>query len=317
MHAALRRLTSANEAVLVCVLVVLAVAIQLRNPNFLSPDNLTDIARAMSFMLIVAVAQTMVLISGGIDLSVGSVYALGGMAAALAVGAGVPVLPAVLIGVLAGSLVGALNGVLVVVFQVPALITTLGALYAVNGVVLAVSGGNPRYGLPPSFVQLGQGRILGIPVPVWIAAVVVLLGPLCLTKTVFGRRVYAVGGSERAAYLAGVPLRWVRFGVFTLSGTAAALAGVLIAARVGSAQVNAGSGLELQVIAATIIGGTSLFGGAGNVLGTLLGAALIAVIANGMVLAGISPFYQNIIVGAIIVIAVGLDGWRRRQVEAG
>ena len=298
------------------VLVVLGAAIQLRNGNFLSVDNLQDIARATSFTLIVTVAATFVLISGSIDLSVGSTYALGGVAAAKAITAGVPVVPAVLIGIAAGAAVGALNGFVIVRLRVPALIATLGTLYAIQSLVLVLTDGNPVYDLPSSFNWLGQGEILGVAVPVWIALVVVVLGQWCLSRSVFGRRVYAVGGSERAAYMAGVPIARIRFSVFVLAGMAAALAGVLISARLGSAQVNSGTGLELTVIAAAIIGGTSLFGGAGNVVGSMLGALLIAVIANGMVLAQINPFYQNMVVGLIIIVAVGLDGWRRRRLQA-
>lgn len=313
---ALRRITSANEWVLVAVLAVLAVAIQTRNGNFLTAGNLTEIARATSFVLIVTVAQTFVLISGSIDLSVGSVYALGGVSAGLAIDRGVPVVPAILIGLAAGAVVGLVNGALVVRLKVPALITTLGSLYAVSGLVLVLTGGNPVYDLPSSFNQIGQGELLGLPNTVWIALVAVIAGQWVLSRTVFGRRVYSVGGSERAAYLAGVPIDRVRMGVFVLSGVAAAAAGVLVAARVGSAQVNAGQGLELTVIAAAIIGGTSLFGGSGNVFGSLLGALLIGVIANGLVLASIDPFWQNIVVGTVIVAAVGLDGWRRRRLQA-
>jgi ribose transport system permease protein len=312
----IRRAFTANEAMLVLVLLVLGAVIQSRNSNFLTLENLEDIARATSFTLIVTVAITFVLISGSIDLSVGSIYALGGVAAAKAIAAGVPVVPAVVIGLLAGAAVGALNGFVVVRLRVPALIATLGTLYAIQSLVLVLTDGNPIYDLPDSFNQLGQGEILGIAAPVWVALVVVVAGQWCLSRTVFGRRMYAVGGSERAAYLAGVPISRVRFSAFVLAGLAAALAGILISARLGSAQVNSGTGLELTVIAAEIIGGTSLFGGAGNVIGSLLGALLITVIANGMVLAEVNPFYQNMVVGLIIIAAVGLDGWRRRRLTA-
>ena len=313
---ALRAATLANEAVLVVVLLVLGALIQLQNENFLTPDNLKDIARAMSFMLIVATAQTLVLISGSLDLSVGSVYALGGVVAAQCMTSGMPVPAAIAIGLLAGAAVGAVNGLVVVRFKVPALIATLGTLYAIDGLVLRITDGNPVSGLPGGFDAIGQDEFLGLPIPVWIALFVVLAGQLVLSRSVFGRQIYAVGGSDRAAFLAGVPRDRVRFAVFALSGLAAALAGILITARIGSAQVSSGTGLELQVIAAAVIGGTSLFGGSGNAIGTLLGSLLIAVIANGMVLSEVSPFYQNIVVGTIIILAVGLDGWRRRRLEA-
>jgi ribose/xylose/arabinose/galactoside ABC-type transport system permease subunit len=308
-----KRAINANEIVLLLILVVLALLIQYRNDNFLTSANLTDIARAASFTLIVAVAATFVLISGSIDLSVGSIFGLGGVICGLALQDGWPVVAAIVVGLGAGAAVGAINGFIIVKLGVPALITTLGSLYAVSGLVLVLTTGNPVYDLPANFNSIGQGELLGLPNPVWIALGVVVLAQVCLSRTVFGRQLYSVGGSERAAYLAGAPIRRIRFSVFVLSGTAAALGGVLIAARVGSAQVNAGQGLELTVIAAAIIGGTSLFGGSGNVIGTVLGALLIGLIANGLVLASIDPFWQNIVVGTIIVVAVGLDTWRRRR----
>jgi ribose/xylose/arabinose/galactoside ABC-type transport system permease subunit len=308
-----RRLAGAPEAVLLLVLVVLGVAISLRNGQFWTSDNLENVALDTSSVVIVAVAATMVLIAGQLDLSVGSVYALGAVVAAEALTHGVPTAPAVALGLATGAACGAINGSLVVGLRVPALIATLGTLYAMRGLVLVITSGAPVYPLPDSFLSLGQGKLAGIPVPVWIAVAVLAAGHLVLRRTVIGRQMHNVGSNESAALLAGVPITRVRMLVFALSGMAAALGGMLVAARISSAQTNSGTGLELTVIAAVIIGGTSLFGGSGSVLGTLLGALLISVIANGLVLAEIDPFYQNIVVGAIIVLAVAVDGWRRRR----
>jgi ribose transport system permease protein len=183
----------------------------------------------------------------------------------------------------------------------------------VRGLVLVLSGGAPVYPLPESFAAIGRQDLVGLPAPVWIAIFVGVAGQFALSRTIFGRRVYHVGGNEAAAHIAGVPVDRVRIAVFMLSGTSAAIGGILVAARIASAQPNSGTGLELSVIAAVIIGGTSLFGGSGSVFGTLIGTLLIAVLNNGMILMRIDPFYQGIVIGIIIVLAVAVDGWRRRQ----
>jgi ribose transport system permease protein len=308
-----RRVVQAKEAALFVILLALAVAIGLKNPLFWSAGNLQDIARSTSFTLIVAVAGTVVLIAGALDLSVGSTFALGGVAAGVVLASGGPVWAGVLAGLAAGAGVGIVNACAVTLLRVPALIATLGTLYAVRGVVLVVTEGAPVFPLPAGFVELGRGQWLGMPIPVWVAAATAIVGHLILSRTSYGRRVYMVGGNESAAFLAGIPIHRVRTFAFVASGIAAALGGLLVAARVSSAQVNAGTGLELVVIAAIIIGGTSLFGGAGSILGTVIGSLLITVIENGMVLARIDPFYQNVVVGVVIIVAVAFDGWRRRQ----
>jgi ribose/xylose/arabinose/galactoside ABC-type transport system permease subunit len=307
------RIVSANEVALVVVLVVLSILIGLKNGNFWSSDNWLDIARNTSFTLIVAVAATLVLVSGSLDLSVGSVYALGGVFVAEALTHGVPVVPSIALGLAGGGVAGLLNGLLITRLRVPALIATLGTLYAGRGLVLVITSGAPVYPLPQSFVNIGVTNWLGVPIPVWVAAGVLIAGHLCLSRTVFGRRIYAIGSNETAAMLAGIPVTRIRLLVFILSGAAAALGGILVSARIASAQTTSGQGLELTVIAAVIIGGTSLFGGSGSVVGTLLGALLISVISNGLVLVRIDPFYQQIVVGGIIVAAVAFDGWRRRR----
>lgn len=303
----------ANEFALIAILIGLSVLIGSQNDAFWTERNLSNIARSASFTLIVAVGMTFVLISGSLDLSVGSIYGLGGATAGLVVSGGAPIWLAVFVGLLTGVLAGLINGVLVVALRVPALIATLGTLYAGRGLILVLTGGAPVFPLPDAIVAIGRGELLGVPLPVWIAGSGVLAGHVFLSRSVFGRRVYAIGNNETAAYLAGVPIRRIRLVVFAISGTAAALGGMLVAARLASAQPTSGIGLELIVIAAVIIGGTSLFGGTGSVVGTLVGVLLMEVISNGMVLVEINPFYQNIVIGVIIIIAVAIDGWRRRQ----
>lgn len=301
------------EATLVVVLLVLAVVIGLYNELFWSPRNLTDVARTASFMFVVAVGTTFVLISGGLDLSVGSIYGFSGVVTGLALIAGWAIPVSILAGLGTGALVGLVNGLVVTQAKVPSVIVTLGMLFIVRGLVLVFSGGAPVYPLPDAFVVLGRGALFGLPTPIWIAAIVGVAGQFVLSKTIFGRRVYHIGGNETAAYIAGVPVNRTRIVVFMLSGLTAAIGGILVAARIASAQPNSGSGLELSVIASVIIGGTSLFGGSGSVFGTLIGTLLIAVLNNGMILMRIDPFYQGIVVGVIIVLAVAVDGWRRRR----
>jgi ribose/xylose/arabinose/galactoside ABC-type transport system permease subunit len=304
------------EVTLIVILIAIGLVVGMVNDNFWSVRNLTDIGRSASFMFIVAVGTTFVLISGGLDLSVGSIYGLGGIVCGLAIAAGWPVPLAIVVALASGLAIGIVNGLLVTLAQVPSVIATLGGLFIVRGMARVFSGGAPVYGLPEAFTVLGRGMLLGIPIPIWIAAAVGILGQLILSFTVIGRRVFHVGGNEAAALIAGVPVVATRIFVFAISGLTAAMGGILVAARVTSAQPNSGSGLELSVIAAVIIGGTSMFGGSGSILGTLFGALLLAVLDNGMILMQIDPFYQSIVVGIIIIAAVGLDGWRRRQLGA-
>lgn len=312
-HQAVRRVVAANELTLIAVLIALSVGFGLKNSLFWSSANMRSIALATSFMLIVAVAETLVLISGSLDLSVGSVYALGGVITGMALTHGASVAVAIAAGIGAGAGVGIVNACAIVYLRVPALIATLGSLYAVRGIVLVLTSGNAVYPLPNAFVRLGSDSFLSFPIPVWIALAAVVVGQVTLARTVFGRQLYAIGGNDRAAFLNGLPIIRLRFAVFMITGAAAALGGILVSAWISSSQVNSGTGLELSVIAAVIIGGTSLYGGSGTVVGTLLGALLISVINAGMVLAEIDPFYQNIVVGVIIVLAVAVDGWRRRR----
>ncbi len=276
--------------------------------TFMTVGNILNVVRQAAPILIVAVAMTFVIITGGIDLSVGSQVALVNAVAAIILGMGYP-WPVVAAGmILFGAAIGIVQGWFVAYQGIPAFIVTLAGLSIVRGVALYLTQG---YSIPitgvPGFLMLGRGELLGIPVPALIAAVVALVGYVVITATKYGRQVVAVGSNLEAARRVGMPAKWIVASVYLVSGVACAIAGLVIAARLGSGSSNAAVGFELQVIAAVVLGGTSLMGGRGSILGTILGTLTIAVIGNGLILMHISPFFTQIVTGAIILVAIWLN----------
>ncbi len=308
-----RRLSEKSELGIAVPLLLLIVIVGVVNPVFFNVDNIINVLRQSSFTFIIGVAMTFVLVGGGLDLSVGSVLALGGVISGLALLAGVPIWISVVLGVLAGVVVGLFNGIVVAMFKIPSLIVTLGMMYFARGVVQVLTRGNPVYPLPEAFNFLGQGFIAGVPVVVIAAAVLGIFGHVVLTQTAYGRSVFALGGNRETARLSGINVQRVTIWIYVICGAASGLTGVLTAARLASALSNAGTGMELQVIAGCIIGGTSMFGGSGSILGTLIGVAFMNIIANGMVLMKISVYYQSMVIGAIIILAVGIDQYNRKR----
>ena len=293
-----------------------------RWPNFLKAENLLNIANQISVIAILAVGMTFVIITGGIDLSVGSLIALSAVLATWlirakagaeqATAAGMVV--CCLAAILACGLVGFLNGVVIIGFAVPPFIVTLGTMLIASGAAYLISDGGSIFQLPDTFVRLGLGTdVLGIPNGVVLMGVLYLLAHIVMTRTALGRYVYAVGGNAEAARLAGVRVPAVVIFVYTLSGVLAGLGGVVVASQLKSGSPTYGQVYELYVIAAVVVGGTSLSGGEGNVLGTLLGAFLIAVIQNGMNLTGVESYTQRVVLGAIIVGAVLVDRLKHRR----
>jgi len=299
----------------VLILLGLSAFITLLNPTFLTPGNVITVVLQASILSIVAIGQTYVILTAGIDLSVGSLVALGGaLAAGLAVRAGLGTYPAILLTLLVGVGLGAVSGFLVVKGNIPPFVATLAMMAIARGLTLVYTQGRPIAGLGADFTFLGTGEVLGIPMPVWIMAVVALLATLLLTQTRFGLYVRAIGGGgEETVRLAGVRPGVIKLSVYMLSGFTATLGGILLAARLWSAQPNAGIGLELDAIAAAVLGGASLFGGIGGVGGTLLGALLIGVLSNGMNLLEIPSYYQQVVKGMVFVLAVLLDFATRRR----
>lgn len=302
-------------------LVLLCVALALVNDNFLSQRNIINVLRQTSINGILAIGMTFVILTRGIDLSVGSVVALVGVVSASfattsAAGVGgAPYMPliAVMVGIATGTAVGSVSGTVVARFSVPAFVATLGMLSAARGLTLIYSGGRPVPALTDGYRWIGTGDVAGIPVPIILFGAVFLLAHFVLTRTRFGRHIYAVGGNPHAAKVSGLPVRRIRFAVYAISGALAGVAGMILAARTGSALPQAGVAYELDAIAAVVIGGTSLAGGVGRVSGTVIGALLIGVMNNGLDLMGVESYYQQVIKGGLIVAAVLLDRSRRSE----
>lgn len=310
-------------------LLALIIVFALLEPRFLHPLNLFNILRQVSISGLVAIGMTFVILTAGIDLSVGSLLALcglvgayvakGGLADRFAVGASVdagnPALLAMAAAILIGMVGGALQGTAVTRLKVPPFVVTLGGLTAFRGAALLFSGGGPISGFAPDYTWWGQGRIGIVPVPVIIFLGFAVIAHIVLAYTKFGKYVFATGGNAAAATLNGVPTKRITFMVYVITGFFCGLAGFLLSARLSSAEAVAGIGLELTVIAAVVIGGTSLFGGVGSIFGTVIGACLIGVLTNGLVLLNVSSFVQQIVIGLILVAAVAFDqfaGERRK-----
>ncbi len=286
---------------------VLAAALALLTPRFLTAANLLNVLRQISVNALLAFGMTVVILGAGIDLSVGSVLALcGAVAAGLAV-RGVPAGLAMAAALALGALMGLFNGVFVAWARIAPFIVTLGGLTIFRGATLVYTDGRPITGLPDAFDALGNGVALGIPVPVWVMLGFLGLTHFLLRFTALGRAVYAVGGNEEAARLSGIPVAATKLFAYAYAGLASALGALVLTGRLNSAQPTAGAGYELDAIAAVVVGGTSLFGGRGGVLGTFVGAAIIGVLNNGMNLLDVSAFYQQIVKGGVILGALLID----------
>jgi ribose transport system permease protein len=298
-------------------LIVVFVALTFASPYFLTSNNLFNIGVQVSVVAIIAVGQTLVILTAGIDLSVGSVAGLGGILGTMAIAkAGLPIVPGIIVGVLTGAVIGLVNGLLVTQMRLPPFIATLGMLGVARGLTFIVGGENAVYGLPENFRLFGEGQIGPIPMPILYLAVIAGIGYFVLSRTKLGRYAYAIGSNKEAARLSGIALNRYLIGVYVISASLAGFGGMIAASLVHSGQPNYGVGLELSVIAACVIGGASLFGGVGTIGGTLIGAFLMAVITNGCVLLNITQYYQQVIIGVIIWLAVWWDQVRRRRLSA-
>ncbi|HEU4382795.1 MAG TPA: ribose ABC transporter permease [Anaeromyxobacteraceae bacterium] len=282
-------------------------ALALLTPRFLTAANLLNVLRQISVNALLAFGMTVVILGAGIDLSVGSVLAFSGALAAGLSTAGWPAGLAMAAALLLGGIMGLFNGVFVAYARIAPFIVTLGGLTIFRGATLVYTDGRPITGLPGGFDALGNGVALGVPVPVWVMLAFLGLTHFLLRFTALGRAVYAVGGNEEAARLSGIPVAGTKLFAYAYSGLASALGALVLTGRLNSAQPTAGSGYELDAIAAVVVGGTSLFGGRGGVLGTFVGALIIGVLNNGMNLLDVSAFYQQIVKGGVILAALLID----------
>ncbi len=294
-------------------LVGLCVVLWAATPFFLTVSNLLNIAEQAAIIAIVAVGMTFVIITGGIDLSVGSVLAFAGVVMASVLHADVPLPLALAAALGTGLFCGLVNGALITVGRLPPFIATLGMMSVARGTALMFTEGRPVSGFGGGFRSLATGEVLGLPASVVIMAGVYVLAHLVLTRTKLGRYTYAIGGNEEAALLSGVNVKFYKAAVYGIAGMLSGLAAVILTARLNSAQPIAGMMYELDAIAATVIGGTSLLGGEGTVLGTLIGALIMAVLRNGLNILGVSSFVQQVVIGSVIIVAVLIDMWLKRR----
>jgi ribose/xylose/arabinose/galactoside ABC-type transport system permease subunit len=304
------RIIEVREIGVLIPLIVCVVAFSLMNNRFYSMENIINVLRSTSFVFIAGVGMTYLLVSGAFDLSVGPQLAFSGIITGMLMQAGVSISISILIAIVLGCLIGSANGFCSVKLNIPPFIATLGMMYALKGVALIVRKGVPVYPLPDQFNAIGQGSLIGIPYVVIIAAVLGFIGHLILENTVYGRMLYAVGGNSETSRLAGIPVNKIKLSAFILVGAMSALSGILMTARLGSAQPGAGVGFELLVITSAIIGGTSLFGGAGTLFGTAFGALFMTILTNGMTMIRISPYWQQLVLGIVIIISVAIDQYR-------
>ncbi len=299
-------------------LFILCLVISLLSDKFLTTNNLWNVLRQISVNICISTGMTLVVLMAGIDLSVGSVLAFTSAVCAglLKNGIAIPsldlflgftTLGGVLAALLIGLSLGLFNGWVITKFTLPPFVTTLAMLTIARGATMLYTQGMPISNLGASFEFIGSGWLLGIPVPVWISLIVVLSVVFISKKTTFGRYIYAIGGNEKAAFLSGININNAKLAVYGIAGMMAAVGGILVTSRLNSAQPNAGTSYELDSIAAVVIGGTSLSGGVGSVTGTVIGAAIIGVLNNGLVLLNVSPFWQQVVKGLVILLAVIID----------
>lgn len=290
------------------VFLILCIGIAIIEPRFLSVNNIRNVFTQVSVNAILAIGMTFVILTGGIDLSVGSILAISGAVAAFIVKSNGNVFLSVVAALILGAIVGLVNGIIISKGKIQAFIATLATMTIFRGVTYVFTKGTPISGLGKTFSEIGNGKVLsGIPIPVIFTLVVFIIAFYILSQTRYGRYLYALGGNEDSARLSGINTTKIKTMVYVISGITAALSGIIVTSRIGSASPNAGTGFELDAIAAVVLGGTSLAGGEGTVTGTIIGALIIGVLNNGLNLMNVSPFYQLIVKGIVILLAVLMD----------
>ncbi|WP_044481444.1 ABC transporter permease [Paenibacillus antibioticophila] len=308
------QLTKQREFAAFVGLLVLIVGFSIASPDFFTTYNLMNIMRQASIIALLAIGMTFVIIAGGIDLSVGAIASISGtLAAQVMISSGGGVFVGVLTGLGVGIAVGFVNGLIISKFKVPPIIATLALMSVSQGLALAVTGGYPVSGLPDSFAWLGRGFVGAVPIPVIILLLMYIVAHIILNHTKFGAYVFGLGGNEEATRLAGLNVNKIKIWVYVVSGITAAVSGLILASRLGSGQPLAGQGMELNAIAAVVIGGASVAGGVGGVIGSLIGALIMSVLNNGLDLMNINSYYQMIFTGIILALAVASQSKKRKR----
>jgi len=308
ISSAIQKIIRGRSTLLILVFIGVALVFTLLNPRFVSAINITNVGLQMSINMIIAVAMTFVIVSGGLDLSVGSIGVMAGcLVGVMLGGTDIPIIIVILIGLCSGAAAGFINGVVIAKLNVPPFVTTLGMMNIARGVALIVTQGYIISGFPKAFNLIGIGFFLGIPFPVYVMVVIIIIGHILMAKTEFGLNTYAMGGNVRAARLAGLKIDTMTIKIYVLSGLLSALSGILLTARVISAQPALMATTNLEVITAVFVGGSSMGGGRGTIPQTLLGALFMAVLFNGLNLAGVGYEWQVVVVGIILIMAVALD----------
>ncbi|MCC8181170.1 MAG: ABC transporter permease [Planctomycetes bacterium] len=298
----------ARKYAIIGALLLIIIFFSLATPKFLTLSNLMNVARQVSMVGVASVGMLLVILLGGIDLSVGSSISLVNVTCALLmVRLGLPPVAAAVLSVLLATLFGFINGLLITRIKIPAIISSMAFMNILSGIAFLLTSGMTVYGFPNSFKVLGQGYVWFIPIPVIVMVAMFALGAFILNKTVFGRYVYAIGGNEEAAKLSGVNVNVVKNLVYTLCGTFAGIAGLIMLSRLGTGQASVGTGFEFQVIIAVVLGGTSVAGGAGKISGVIIGVLIMGVLSNGLMLLNVSTYAQLVINGIVLLIAVGID----------
>ena len=298
------------------VLALLCIVLTIASPVFLTGTNALNVLRVASLLVILGIGQTFVILTAGIDLSIGSVLTISSVIAALGLKAGVPLPLALAAGLAVGAALGFLNGLMVAVVKLPPFIATYGMLWVAAGFAVVLLKGHVIYGFEEDFRFLGVGNLMGVPMPIVVMVALWVPAYLLLRRTTFGRSLYAVGANQEAARLSGVKKDRVLILAYTLSGFLAAAAGLVYVARLNASEAGIGANMLLPAIAAVVIGGTSLFGGEGGIVGTLIGALIMTIVQNGMNLLGVESVWQGVVLGALIVVAVLLDQWARKALAS-
>jgi ribose transport system permease protein len=312
-HSLLARLLAVREFGSLAALIIMIVIIAAFIPQFRQVENLINVTRNFSFVGIVAMGMTLVILTGGIDLSVGSVWAMTAVLAAFLMSSGWPMIAAIAVALLAAAAVGLFNGLCITRLNMSPFVPTLASLAIARSLALVITRGRPISSFGPqqdAFLWIGGGSVLGVPNPVILFVVVAVIAWIVLSRTVWGRRVYAVGGNEKAARLTGLNVSRLKVTVYMISSLCAGLAGIVQASYLSSVTASLATGQELSVIAATVIGGVNLAGGEGTVFGVVIGTVMLEILRNGLLLFGIDPYWQGVFVGAIIIIAVSIDRFR-------